>query len=319
MVEPQSDEEGGDVRFIACRACGTRIRADRESCLRCGEPLEAAPETVSLQTISSGRPLVVAIATGVVVVAAGAAIWFNRPQIERNDPSTQPYASSARPAAAAQASAPTRPVLSVTAIGSSQVASAESGLPPDTIIDASGLTTASDDDPAARDRYEQAASRNPEDPAAQDRYGRALARGGDRAAAVEQFARASQLMPNNWVYHFNQAYLQAEDQDWSKALVELRQAARLAPDQFGVQFDLAVVLHKMDDEAAAIPQYQQAMRLAPNDPRTHLALALSFERAGRPGDARAQYQAYLSAAPSAPDASKIRTQMDALPGGNPTP
>ena len=319
MVEPESEEEAG-VRYIACRACGTRIRADRESCLRCGEPLEAAPETVSLQTISSGRPLLVAIGTGVIIVAAAAAIWFNRPQIERNDAAAQPLASP-RPAAApgAKPAAATAPVIPVTATGSSQVASAESGLPPDTMVDASGILAASDDEPAARDRYAQAASQNPQDPAAQDGYGRALARAGDHAAAVEKFARASELMPNNWVYHFNQAYLLAQDQDWSKALLELRQAARLAPDQFGVQFDLAVALHKTDDEAAAIPQYQQAMRLAPNDPRTHLALALSFERTGRPADARAQYQAYLSAAPSASDADKIRTQMEALPVGNSVP
>jgi Flp pilus assembly protein TadD len=315
MFEPGSGEDDGSVRYIACRACGTRIRADRESCLRCGEPLEAAPETVSLQTISSGRPLAIAVGIALIIAIAAGAIWVYRPRIEQRDAPGQAYVPS-RPAQPAGAPRPAPAAAPATAPAVSTAPDA----PADSLIDATALGTFAGGDPAAvRDQYEQAAAQNPNDASALDRFGRVLAGLGERPAAIDKFARASMLEPNNWVYYFDQAYLFAVDDEWPKALAALRQAARLAPDQYAVQFDLAVALHKTGDESGAVPQYQQAMRLAPGDARAHVALGICLEKAGRVPEARDEYQRYLDAAPSAPDAGDVKTHLDYMPAAGSAP
>lgn len=102
------EEQELSAGFIACKACGARIRANRDTCLRCGEPLEAAPQTVTFSTISSGRPRTIALAITAVVVALLALVWVNRPAVEQEAPREGPAAGrvAAPPPASSPAPAP---------------------------------------------------------------------------------------------------------------------------------------------------------------------------------------------------------------------
>jgi Flp pilus assembly protein TadD len=312
MIDDFDGDDNSDDQtasgYIACRACGARIRANREQCLRCGEPLAPAPETVSLSTISSGRPLLITIGITAAVVAVLVFLWMNRPSPADSD--AQSFAAP-HPATTANAAAPAdRRGIQPNAAAS---AGAIQGAGADAFIDATGVAALPEGDPpTARARFEQAVAQNPADPEAFNNLGRALVWVGDRKAAVDKFARAVELGPSTWSYHFNQAYMLGELREWERALSEYRVAAQLAPDQYAVQFDLAMALHKSGDDASAIPQYQLALRLAPADPRVHAALATSLEREGRATEARKAFQRYLELAPSAPDAEAVKAHLQTL-------
>lgn len=304
MIE-DFEEEPSDLEttgFIACKACGARIRANREACLRCGEPLEAAPPLVTLSTISSGRPLIVALAIAAGLAGLFVVFWINRPTVVDQD------APAYTRAGAAPASA-VRPAPA----GHAPPAAVPSAPDPDDFLD---LPQTADVDladlPAARAEFETRVERSPNDAAALNNLGLVLMRQGDAIAATPKFEHAIQHSPNEATYHANLANAFSKQGQWNRVVGEYRQALELAPNDTVVQFNIAVALHKMGDDVSAIPEYELAMSLAPDEARFHAALAASLEKAGKVEQALHELQQYLDMAPSGPYAASVAARQQAL-------
>src|SRR3989442_1361872 len=96
--------------YVVCSSCGARIKATRQRCLRCLEPLHG-DETPSYPSLSLSRVQTLALAGGVslVLLALVVVLWWTRPQQE--DPVARPYStpSSAQPPAPVTSSAEPAP------------------------------------------------------------------------------------------------------------------------------------------------------------------------------------------------------------------
>jgi Flp pilus assembly protein TadD len=311
MIDQSEFEDDDEARsgYIACRACGARIAASRSECLRCGEPLAPAPETVTLSHISTGRPLLITIGIGAVLLAAGGLFWMYRPRIE--DEAARPYtptggaapsrSASPAPAAAAparEASAPAQVLFKdepLDAFGSEQ-----------------GASTGNLE--AERARLEQAVAQNPNDPESLNGLGKVLAASGDRDGARARFAHAIDLASDRPEYHANLARVLGDQGQWSAAALEYRIAARLLPTDYTTAFNAALAFHRAGNDEAAIPEYQTAIRLAPAQASFHAALGVSLEKAGRTAEAREEFERYLELAPATPEAPAIRAHLQEIAG-----
>jgi tetratricopeptide (TPR) repeat protein len=298
---------------VVCAACGARIRADRERCLRCGEILidagRAASGVPSLN-LSKGQLLMIGTVASFVILALGVILWQTDAPVA--DEAARPLSS---PAAAA---APRRD-SSVTT-NRAQVANdlAESA----TFVDVArsgGAAFAVGNFESARASYEQALAKKPDDPDALNSLGQVLVRLGKVDEAVVRFERAVALAPSKSTYHFNLAHAVGQLGLWDRAVEEYRAAVALFPEDYATQFNLAMALHKKGDDPAAIPEFEKAIQLAPAEPSFHLSLAVSLEKTGRVPDALEHYRQYLAMAPSAPDASRVKAHIDALAAARPAP
>jgi len=290
--------------FVTCAACGARIRADRERCLRCEQILVAAPVPPRIQRLTPEQQRFAAGAAVVAVVLMGALAWRNRPTgIHDAAP-----AQSVRPPAAAAAAAPTgspaanRPATAWNA-------------PPGAFLDASRAATAAfltGDLQRSKDQLETALEQKPDDPEALNSIGQILDRQGDIAGAIVRFEKAISIAPVRWAYHFNLAHAAGRQGDWTRAADEYREAVRLFPDDYATQFNLALALQRGGDAEAAIPEFEKAIRLAPAEASFHIALGNSLQAAGRLPEARKAFQTYLEMEPSAADADKVKAHIEAL-------
>ena len=89
------------AEYVVCSSCGARIKATRQRCLRCLEPLHG-DETPSYPSLSLSRVQTLTLAGGVslAVLTLVVALWWTRP--DQADPVARPYStpSSAQPAPA---------------------------------------------------------------------------------------------------------------------------------------------------------------------------------------------------------------------------
>lgn len=289
---------------VVCQACGTRMKAGRQRCLRCGEPLQAAPPRAPFK-LSSGQTLIVGGVLSLAVLATVLIVLATSPPMVEGDPSSVSSAlpPSAEPAAAAAVQTP----------GMSETSA------PDFVDPAragrAAFTTGNFE--AARLSYEEALAAHPGDPEVLNNLGQILVRQGRVEEAVARLERAAALAPENWVYRFNLAHAVGRLGQWDRAAAEYREAGRLFPDDYATQYNLAMALHKKGDDQAAIPEFEKAIQLAPGEPSFHVSLAISLEKVGRTTDAIREYHAYLEMAPSAPDAGRVKTHIDALAAAQP--
>jgi len=258
--------------YIKCASCGTRIRADRQNCLRCGEPLKAAPRNQIAAPVSRPTLLVVFLGALALVVSGFFLLRGSRGSLTAA-PGT---AASSDPAADARAA------------------------------------FARGDFKTAKSLYDLIVSRKPNDPDALDKLGQTLMKLGDAQGAFQRFSLAVKFTPDSWAYHTDLARAAVQLSRWDSAITEYRAAATLAPTDFVTRYDLANALHKSGDEQAAIEEFQKAIDLQPNEPGAHLSLGVSFEAAGRPADAVREYTRYLDLSPSAPGADTLRAHVRSL-------
>ncbi len=290
--------------YVTCAACGARIRADRERCLRCFEILVAAPEPKLIERLTPEQKRLVAGAAVVAVLLVGLLAWRNRPTpIDEVAPVLQPRAAvngaAAGPPAASAAARPTTAYVA----------------PPGAFLDTSRAGTAAfltGDLRGARAQFEAALEHKPDDPEALNSIGQILDRQGDLEGAVARFEKAISIAPDRWVYHFNLAHTVGRQRDWTRAIDEYREAARLFPDDYATQFNLALAVQRSGDAQAAIPEFEKAIRLAPAEASFHLALGNSLQAAGRLPEARKAFETYLEMEPSAPDAAKVKAHLEVL-------
>jgi Flp pilus assembly protein TadD len=296
--------------YVICASCGARIKANRERCLRCDEPLvAAAPASAPLGlpdwlTASSGRMLMAGAAASLVVLLAATIIWESRSQPAVDD--------VARPApgalTASRPGVPARP---------GDVGTREP-FTPATSLDSSRLAGAaygSGDLASAKAHFEEAVAKNPDDPDAINGVGQILARQGQVDEAIQRFTRAIQLAPNKWTYHFNLAHAEGQLGHWDNAIAEYRTAAGLFPQDYATQYNLAMALHKKGDDQGAVGAFKRAIELAPSEPSFHLSLGISLEKTGKLVDAQREYAQYLEMEPSAPEAEKLKAHIQALASG----
>ncbi|MGH9147689.1 MAG: tetratricopeptide repeat protein [Vicinamibacterales bacterium] len=289
------------IEAIVCRACGAKIKAGRERCLRCGNKLEGSsgtrPTTLLTDLSSKHGPALRAggaLSLVVLLGVLGAVYLRARPS---NPASISVSTSAPKPATATRA-----------------VQSAEPALEP-RLLDhklAGSVSYAQGDYAAAIDRYRQALVENPNDADTLNNLGQVLTRMGQAAEAIPYLDRARELYPNVWAYRFNLARAHGQTGDWSRAVAGYRAAQELFPDDYVTQFNLAHALHKEGHDEQAVVEYQKAITLAPGEPSFQLSLAVSYESLSRSNDAMQSYRRYLEMAPGAPEAQKVKERLQAL-------
>ena len=306
--------------FITCHACGTRISADREYCLRCGQRLVPAPKTLEWSTLTAGRPLMMLVATVVVLAAVGALVWINRPTIgEESVQARTPVRSSPAPSPASSLPAAVEPPRSAEPTGASRVSITP--LDDEEFLDAARVAESgvSIDDQSLKARLERAIAQNPNDADAVNDLGQAMARLGDPAGAAAKFERAIELVPDRWLYHYNLARARGELMEWDRAALEYSQAMRLSHDDYRLQFNLALALHKMGNDQTAITEFQAAIRMAPAEANFHVALATSLEKVGQFSAAQQELQRYLAIEPAGAKATIVKGHLEGLTAAQAAP
>ena len=293
------------AEYVVCSSCGARIKATRQRCLRCLEPLHG-DESLSYPSLSLSRVQTLALAGGVslAVLALVVVLWWTRPQ--EADPVARPYST---PSSAQPRQAPDTP--SAEPAPSAGAAAAEVAAVAD-VRRTAGTALTGGNLESARASYEAVLEKKADDPEALNGLGLVLERSGKLDEAIARYAQAAQLVPDKWTYRFNLAHAEAQAQRWDRATADYREAVRLFPDDYATQYNLALALHNQGDDRAAIPEYEKAIQLAPSEPSFHLSLAMSLERVGKTSDAAREYQQYLQMNPSAPEAEKIRAHVQSL-------
>ena len=301
--------------YVVCASCGTRIKAGRQHCLRCFEPLPdpdtpvQAPISESLG-LSQGKLMILGIGASLLVLSLVAGIWNSWPH---------KVDEAARPASTRATTSPPPAVIpapSQTAVASDTPVTVPSyQAAPATAIDSIRSGTAAftaGDFASARAAYERSLVLKPDDPETLNNLGQALVRLGQTGEAIPRFERAIALAPGKPAYHFNLAHTVAQLGQMDRAIAEYREAVRLLPDDYASQFNLAMTLQAKGDSQAAIPEFQRAIALAPGEPSFHISLGLSLEKVGRLADAVREYRQFLEMEPASPDAAKLKAHIDVL-------
>ena len=291
-----------EVGFVICASCGTRIKANRERCLRCEAPLVAwqKPELLPswLQRLGGGT-LVFGVVTVVVLLFVVMTFVDSRSQT-RGD--------SARPVNAADAARAAKPLVS-TAPASAIEPVASIDTPRRGAVDLGRADVS-----ALRVRYEEQVSKQPSDPELLNNLGLTLERLGRVDEAIARFENALQIDPLNFSYHFNLAHASSQRRDWDRSIGEYRLAASRMPGDYATRYNLAMAIYLKGDSVSAIPEFQKGIEMAPGVPAFHLALGVCYDKLGRMIEAAREYQAYIAMAPSAPDAERVRSHLKEMPG-----
>jgi Flp pilus assembly protein TadD len=294
---------------VICASCGARIRANRPRCLRCGEPLQAAPEPpagLPAEWLASANApgLTVAILVLLGALVAGT-LWWSR---------LQPANEVARPAVAE----PRRPASVQPALGVDSASEARglARLPePVTSLDANragSFAFRQGDFPGALARFELAVEKEPRNAEALNNLGLALERLGRTDEAAARYLQAATLLPESWAYRFNYAHALGALGRWDTAIAEYRRAAELFPDDYATQYNLGMALHTSGDDQSAIPVLERATALAPSEPSFHIALGICLEKIGRTADAEREFRAFIEMAPAAPEVEKLKAHLEQL-------
>lgn len=288
------------------------MKAGRQHCLRCFEPLQGLdipvrPPLWEWLGLSQGRLMLVRIVGSLAVLSLVAVIWNTW-----TDPADKvARAAGTRagvPAPAVDTGRPEEPAPVDMAVRSPYQA-------PAMAVDsnrAAGASFNAGDFASARAAYERSLVQRPDDPETLNNLGQVLVRLNQPTDAIVRFERAIALAPAKAAYHFNLAHTVAQLGQLDRAVIEYREAVRLFPDDYAAQFNLAMTLQAKGDAQAAIAEFQRAIALAPGEPSFHLSLGLSLEKVGRVADAVREYRQYLEMEPTSPDAEKITAHIAAL-------
>jgi tetratricopeptide (TPR) repeat protein/ribosomal protein L40E len=293
-----------EVGFVICSKCGARIRADREWCLRCHEPLVAwkkpeIPLPPVVRALGGGTlifGLVGAVAAGVIIYLT----FFDSSAAQPDQPVRRTAPQVAAPAAA-----------SATAPRSDSTSRIEQV----TFVDAPRRSTvdiAAADPIANRKRFEETLESNPKDADTLNNLGLTLERLGFVESAVARFTAAIEADRRNWIFHFNLAHAVSQLQNWNRAAAEYSAALELFPDNYAAQYNMGIALHLGGNETEAVKAFEKAIQMAPGDPAAHLSRAISLEASGHPDDAVSEYRRYLQMVPNARDAAAVTKRVQSL-------
>ena len=301
VIEDDEESSAGD-KYVVCANCGARIKATRERCLRCFEPLRVDRAALPFWRSLHISDQIGAVAGAIAVLAVGGLVYVlwttadktvvdstAKPAERRSPLVTPPTPQGATPGTAQPPAADVVPSPDVPAI------------------------SPADDLTSLRESFEEKLKRDPNDSVALIGLGLTLERLGNQTEALATFKRASEVAPGNATARKNLAKLEAQLGQWDKAILEYRIAARLTPNDSGAHYNLALALQETHDDQGAVPEFEAAIQLAPGDGAAHRGLAVSLERLGHTADAAREYERYLSIAPDAPDSKVIRDRIQRLP------
>lgn len=293
--------------FVVCAFCGTRIKADRPYCLRCGAELESAEAVIARGAMP--KSVVVAISAVLVLAVIGTAwVWWTT-DARTVDDIARPVGQKPVAGATRAAAMPTQALWSIEgSIGSQRDGSTYAGTSAESNMTVSELQS-------ARTGLEQALSTTPDDPTMLVRLGSVLERLGDKSGALARYVQSARLAPSDSSIRFRIAHIEGEQQQWSQAAADYRLALASPVDEAVTRYNLALALHKNGDDRAAIPEYERAIELAPEDAGLHMSLGISLEKVGRIDEAVSAYRAYLDLAPAGPDAPQVKVHIAAIEGG----
>lgn len=294
--------EAPEVGFVVCSKCGAQIKADREWCLRCHEPLVAFQKQNILpswvQALGGGTLVFTLVGLAAVGVLVYLSLDSESSQSDTpiRSASQQTAAAPASMHAAAQSQSPTQ-IEQVTFVDAPRRLTL-------TVGDAELANT--------RTRLEEALERDPKNAETLNNLGLALERLGFTDSSVARFSAAVAADPRSWIYHFNLAHALSLRQDWSHAAPEYAASLEIFPENYPAQYNMAVAYHLSANEPAAIKAYEKAIQMAPGDPAAHLSFGLTLEASDRPDDAVSEYRSYLQMVPSARDAAAVKARIQAL-------
>jgi len=301
--------------YVICAECGARIKADREHCLRCGEPLRGleppAPPLPMHEAlgVSEGVFRILAGLAALAAVGIVVMLWQLRPQpfvdeiaqpvgqVAEKKPLTPPPTAPASDTAEAIAPTPTPTFEPATSGDATRSGSAK---------------FSAGDYESAKNDFEKAVEKNPNDADAQNNLGQALIRLGRVAEAVAHLERAVAIAPDTWAYRFNLGKAVGQLGQWDRSVAEYRQALKAFPSDYATQYNLALALYKKGDASSAIPEFEKAIGLAPAEPSFHFSLAMALEKVGRVNDAVGEYRRYLEMDPFSAEAAKVKAHIDLL-------
>ena len=306
--------------YVICAECGARIKANRQHCLRCGEPLRGleppAPPLPLHEAlgISPGALQILVVVGALAVAGVGVMLWQLRPQpmvdeiavpvgpvAERKRPTPPP---SAEPSAeSSAASVPTPAFEPTTALDSTRAGSAK---------------FSAGDFESAKNDFQTAVERNPNDAEARNNLGQTLLRLSRPGEALPHLERAVALAPDKWAYRFNLANAVGQLGQWDRAIKEYRGALTIFPSDYATQYNLALAIYKKGDAAASIPEFEKAIALAPSEASFHFSLAMALEKAGRVSDALREYRQFLDMDPLGSDAAKVKAHIELLNAPQPS-
>ena len=306
------EEEVPGEEYVVCSRCGARIKATRERCLRCFEPLHVDESKLPVwrtQRISDQTAVIVG---ALALAAVGGLVWvlYSTADNSTADTEAKPVEHNAlvAPVPPQQRGLPTNP-----ADANAQPADVSPESPAPNAPSAAPFAPSANDLAATRRAFEEKLKTNPNDPVALDGLGLALQGLGELPEALAAFKRATEVAPRNGTARLNLARLEAQLGQLDKAVQDYRVAASLSPDDFGAHYNLGLLLQQTRDDQGAVDELGVAIQLAPREAAPHRALATSLERAGRGADAAREYQRYLELAPDASDAAVIRDRLQRLP------
>jgi tetratricopeptide (TPR) repeat protein len=286
---------------VICGNCGAKIKKGRDKCLRCGEPLVAAPDDSKASEVSepkpqSGRIFLASAAVSVLalgVIAAYTVKQEARPEAPVAAPI--PFPKTTGPAI------PTQNPIDPTA----ERPFLDSGR-------AGNAAYARGDMQGAAEEYEKALRKHPNDVEALNNLGQVLVRSGRAAEAVEYFDRAIALNASAWAPRFNLARAYAEMKKWPEAISNYKAALAVFPDDYATQFNMAQAYHKSGQEEQAVAAYRRAIELAPSEPTFRLSLGISYELLKKNSEAADAYEQYLQLSPDVPNAEQVKRRIETL-------
>jgi len=294
--------EAPEVGFVICSKCGAQIKADREWCLRCHEPLVAFKKQNILPSwvqALGGGTLIFAV---VGIAAVGVLVYLS---FDSGD---------SQPDAAIRRASPQQATAAAASVRTPAQQQTQGHIEQVTFVDAPRRASMSvDGQPAdTRTRLEEALERDPRNAEILNNLGMTLEHLGFVDSAIARFSAAVAVDPRNWIYHFNVAHAASLQQNWNRAASEYAASLEIFPDNYPAQYNLAVARHLSSNEPEAIKAFERAIQMAPGDPAAHLSLALSLEASGRTDDAVSEYRKYLQMVPTARDAAAVNARIVAL-------
>jgi Flp pilus assembly protein TadD len=293
--------------YVVCPACGTRIKAGREHCLKCFTPLPHpdAPVRVPLsESLGLSKQSQIILGTlGLAVVGGLLFVILTTKSPTTDDAEIMPSASSRAPGRAGAAGAAVEDPGGVPMPSVPQAVQHDPSAPPDP--DLAGK----------RDQYLAQVERLPNDAAARNQLGLILAKMGENDEALKQFDRAVALASRTVEYRLNLGNLAGALGQWGRAVDQFREALLLAPRDYTVEYGLAVALQRKGDHDLAIAEFEKARRLKADDPGVTLGLAASLEKAGRRDDAIREYRKFMEMQPNTPDTARVANHLAKLSPG----
>jgi len=260
---------------VVCSACGTRIKAGREYCLRCFEPLPppgalAQPSILVSLGWSRGKQLIVAAAVSLAVLTLVVIIWQTAPQ--QIDAASRPAVGQPRAATPAIAIRQAAPVAAV----DPQIERARPRTGDEPFFDTP--RSPSDGDGV---RYQQTLARF--------KIARAAAEAGEWTRAVDEYGGAARLSGDdaNAQYNFGLALHRRGDEH--DAIAMFHKAIALAPDEATFHLALAAALENVARVAEAVGEYTAFVTAHPNAAEAdRVRSRIDALSAGKFGDGRSR-------------------------------